>query len=112
MIVVENNLNKTPGTLHLCSRVNINKEIKLCVKDYFICEPYSLSSALQEKLLVKFLRHNHAPTIITFADNQHKFSSGTTLSLEVTKEMSFFKNYAENETGRLVPVSFCFFKKV
>ena len=41
----------------------------------------TLSSVLQEKLLVKFSRQYHAPMEITFADNQHKFDSRTTSTL-------------------------------
>ena len=33
----------------------------------------TISSALQENLLVKFSRQYHAPMKINFADNQHKF---------------------------------------
>ena len=33
----------------------------------------TLSSVLQEKLLVKFSRQYRAPMEIPFADNQHKF---------------------------------------
>ena len=31
--------------------------------------------------------------------------------IDVTREIFFFKNYAENETGRLVPDLFLFFEK-
>ena len=39
---------------------------------------HTLSSDLQETLLVKFLRQNHARMKLTVADNQHKFDSSTT----------------------------------
>ena len=41
----------------------------------------TLCSVLQEKLLVKFSRQNHAPTKKTFAENQYKFDSRTTSAL-------------------------------
>ena len=40
----------------------------------------TLSFALQEKLLVKLMRQNHAPTKITIADNQHKLDSRNSLA--------------------------------
>ena len=54
----------------------ITKKYKLCVKDDYLYASYS--SIPQEKLLVKFSHHYHAPTEITFADNQDKFESRTT----------------------------------
>ena len=44
---------------------------------------FTLSSVLQEKLLVKFSRQYHALMNITFADNQHKFDSRTTTSARI-----------------------------
>ena len=34
------------------------------------------------------------------------------LKYDITKEIFFFKNYAENETGSLVPDLFYFLKKL
>ena len=46
----------------------------------------TLSSAKQEKSLVKFSRPYHAPMKKTFADNQHKFGSRTTLPLYIVND--------------------------
>ena len=43
----------------------------------------TLSSAWQERVLVKFSRQYHAPMKITFADNHHKFKSRTTSALYI-----------------------------
>ena len=50
-----------------------------------------LSSVLPEKLLLKIPRQYHAPTKITFADNQHKFDSRTTSFL-----LKWFLNSSSN----------------
>ena len=32
--------------------------------------------------------------------------------IDIPRQIFFFKNYAENDAGKLVPVPFCFLKKL
>ena len=47
---------------------------------------HTLSSGLQEKVLVKFFLHHHAPMKVTFADNQDKFDYRTTSVLYILND--------------------------
>ena len=47
---------------------------------------HTLSSGLQEKVLVKFFLHHHAPMKVTFADNQDKFDYLTTSVLYILND--------------------------
>ena len=64
----------------------MSKEITSPVSKIIISARRTLSSVLQEKLLLKFSRQYHAPTKITFADNQQKFDSRTTSALYILND--------------------------
>ena len=55
---------------------------------------------------------NNSDTHIAQYLTKKKATSNEIWSINRTREIFFFKSYAENEAGRLVPDLFLFFKKL
>ena len=75
-----------------------------CRKNGFIRNIRLISKFMTSYLVNKDLQY-------TYCSISHKLKTTTTKFGQLTRDIFFFKNYAENEIGGLVPDRFLFLKK-